>query len=83
MVNRKKIRTRGKLQLSKWFQSLKEGQRVSIVRESSISTNFPKILQGMTGIVEGKQGREYIVKINDKGKEKKFIINPIHLKKIK
>jgi len=83
MVNRRKIRTRGKLQLSRWFQSLKEGQSVSVVRETSVPVNFPKRLQGMTGIIEEKRGQEYIVKIKTGGKEKKFIINPIHLKKVK
>lgn len=83
MANRKKIRTRGKLQLSRWFQSLKDGQRVSIIREASIPVNFPKRLQGKTGIIEGKKGREYVVGISEGSKEKKFIINPIHLKKIK
>jgi large subunit ribosomal protein L21e len=83
MVNRKSIRTRGKLQLSKYFQNLKEGDLVSVVVERSEKINFPKRLQGRTGVVVGKRGRANVVKIKDQTKEKEYIINSIHLKKIK
>lgn len=82
-MRRKKVRTRGKLPLSKYFQDLKDGDRVSVVKERSISSSFPDRLQGRTGSVEGKRGRSYIVKIKDVNKEKRFIIEAIHLKKIK
>jgi large subunit ribosomal protein L21e len=83
MVNRKNIRTRGKLQLSKYFQNLKQGDLVTIVAERSQKIDFPKRLQGRTGVVIGKKGRANIVKIKDQTKEKEFIIKSIHLKKIK
>ncbi len=82
MVRRKKIRTRGKLSLSRYFQSLKEGDRVAVVRERSLQPAFPQKLQGRTGIVEGKRGKACIVKIKDIQKEKTFLIEPIHLKKL-
>ena len=83
MVNRKKIRTRGKLQFSKYFQNLKEGDLISVVAEKSQTISFPTRLQGRTGVVIGKRGRANIVRIKDQTKEKEFIINSIHLKKIK
>ncbi len=83
MVNRKLIRTRGKLQLSRYFQELNEGDFVAISREQSIPINFPKRLQGITGVVEGKRGKAYIVKIKDGNQDKRILIEPIHLKKIK
>ena len=83
MVNRKNIRTRGKLQLSKYFQNLKQGDLVSVVAERSENITFPKRLQGRTGVVVGKRGMANIVKIKDQTKEKEFIIKSIHLKKIK
>jgi len=79
---RKKIRMRGKLQFSRYFQELEKGDFVAIVRESAVQSNLPKRIQGKTGSVEGKRGRAYIVKVRDNDKEKRFIINPIHLKKI-
>lgn len=83
MAKRKSVRTRGKLQLSKYFQEFKEGDSVAVIREKSIKSSFPVRLQGRTGIVEVKRGKSYVVKIKDQAKEKRFIIEPIHLKKIK
>ena len=65
------------------FSDLKEGDKVSVVREMSMPANFPKRFQGRTGIVEGRRGRAYIVLIKDNDKGKKFLIQPIHLIKIK
>jgi ribosomal protein L21E len=83
MVRKKKIREKGKLQLSKYFQELNNGDFVAIVKEPSVQAKFPERIQGKTGIVEGKRGMSYIIKIRDQEKEKKFLIAPIHLKKIK
>ena len=83
MGRRKKVRTRGKLQLSRYFQELGKGDSVAVVRERSINSNFPKRIQGRTGAIEGKRGKTYLVKIKDQNKEKNFLIEPIHLKKIK
>ncbi|RLG11090.1 50S ribosomal protein L21e [Candidatus Pacearchaeota archaeon] len=83
MSKKKPVRTRGKLQLSRYFQELKKGDFVAVKREVSVASSFPKRLQGRTGVVEGKRGKVYVVKIKDQNKEKEFLIEPIHLKKIK
>jgi large subunit ribosomal protein L21e len=82
MVQRKRIRTRGKLSLSRYFQELNEGDRVAIVKETSVASSFPERMQGRTGVVLGKRGNACIIRIKDHEKEKTFIIPPIHLKKI-
>ena len=79
----KKIRTKGKISFSRYFQDFKEGEKVSVVKEISIKSSFPERLQGRTGIVESRRGKAYIIKINEGNKEKRFLIEPIHLKKIK
>ena len=83
MSKRKPVRTRGKLQLSRYFQEFKQGDSVAVVREAAVGANFPKRLQGRTGKVKGKRGSSYIIDIKDQNKEKEFIIKPIHLIKIK
>jgi ribosomal protein L21E len=83
MAKRKNVRTRGKLPLSKYFQDFKVGDSVAVIRERAVASSFPERLQGRTGVVEDKRGKAYIVKIKDMTKEKKFLIEPIHLKKIK
>lgn len=83
MVKKKHLRDKGKISFSRYFQDLKIGESVAIVRELAIKAGFPERMQGRTGVVEGKRGRAYSVKIKDLNKEKRFIIQPIHLKKIK
>jgi large subunit ribosomal protein L21e len=83
MVKSKSIRTRGKIQLSKYFQEFKEGDKAAVVVEPSVASSFPKVLQGRTGTIESKRGKAYMIKINDKNQEKRYLIEPIHLKKIK
>ncbi len=83
MTGRKQVRTRGKISLSRCFQNLKKGDSVAVIKESSVNSSFPRRLQGRTGKVVEKRGRAYVVKIMESDKEKKFIIEPIHLKKIK
>lgn len=82
-MRKKNIRNRGKLQLSRYFQELKQGDSVAVIKEQAVSSNFPERLQGRTGTIKGEKGKAYVVKIKDQKKEKEFIINPIHLKKIK
>ncbi len=83
MAKRKNVRTRGKIQLSRYFQEFKEGDSIAVVREPAVKSGFPEKIQGRSGVVEGKRGKAYLVKIKDKNKEKRFIVEPIHLKKLK
>jgi len=82
MIKRKRIRDKGKIKLSRYFQNLDIGDRVAVLRELSLQPRFPKRIHGRTGVVEGMRGRGYIVKIKDLNKEKSYIIHPVHLKKI-
>ena len=82
-MNKKKIRTRGKFQFSKYFQEFEDGESVALVSEVSVNKNFPDRLQGRTGIIKGRKGKVYIVDVKDQNKAKQFLIEPIHLKKIK
>ncbi len=83
MSKRKKIKTRGKLQLSRYFQEFNKGDSVAVIKEQAVQSSFPERIQGKTGQIEHRRGKAYIVKINDRNKEKKFLIEPIHLKRIK
>ena len=82
-MKKKKVRTKGKISFRRYFQDFKEGDIVSVVRELAIKASFPKRLQGRTGVIGEKRGKAYFVNIKYQNKEKKFLIEPIHLKKIK
>ena len=83
MIKRKKQREHGKIKLSRYFQDFKKGDVVSVVRELAVQPKFPKQIQGRAGVIEGKRGKSYIVKIKDLKKEKTYIIHPVHLRKLK
>lgn len=82
MAKRKEIRQRGKIRFSRAFQDFKSGDVVSVDIEKSKPLKIPKRIQGRCGVVEGKRGKCFIVNINDLEKQKKFIIEPLHLKRI-
>ena len=69
--------------MSKYFQKLEEGDSVAVVKEISVDSNFPSRLQGRTGRVKGKRGNFYVIGLKDQAKEKEYIIEAVHLKKIK
>ena len=83
MAKKKKIKTRGKLQLSRYFQEFNQGDSVAVVEEQAVQSSFPRRIQGSTGTIEGRRGKSYMVKIRVSNKEKKFLIEPVHLKKIR
>jgi large subunit ribosomal protein L21e len=82
MIQRKNIKSRGKISLSKYFQELKTGEKVAIVREQSSEPKFPIRIQGKTGVIMGKKGEAYVIRLMDGNERKTFIIDAIHLKKI-
>jgi large subunit ribosomal protein L21e len=83
MRKRKPLREHGKIRLSRYFEEFDDGTKVAVVMEHSLEPKFPMQIQGRTGIIVGKRGNSYIIKMNDLNKEKTYIIHPAHLKKIK
>jgi len=82
MLNKKSIKSRGKLKLSLYFQEFKEGDKVAVVREQSLNPEFPKRIQGLVGVIKGMKGKAYIVQIREGNKEKIHVIKPMHLKRL-
>lgn len=82
MLKRKKIKTRGKVSFTRFFQSFKTGDSVALVQELSMKPQFPKRMQGRTGKIVQQRGRAYVVEVNDLNMAKRFCVSPIHLKKI-
>ena len=82
MLKHKRLRSKGKISFSKYFQKFQPGESVAVVRELSVPFGYSKRLQGRTGKVIKKQGEAYHVEIKDLNKKKYYFIAPIHLKKI-
>ncbi len=82
MLTHKKPRAKGKLSLSHYFQEFNAGDPVAVVKELSVPFGYSKRLQGRTGRIIEKRGSAYHIEIKDLNKPKRYIIKPIHLKKI-
>ena len=78
----KNIRQKGKLSIRKFFQKFVDGDRVCLVAEPSYQKGmyFPRF-HGKSGVIDGKQGSSYYVKIKDGNKLKRVLTHPVHLKK--
>lgn len=82
MLTHKSIREKGKISFTKFFQKLQPGDTVAVVRDLSVPFNYSHRVQGRTGVVLEKRGSAYYVEIKELGKPKKYLLKPIHLKKI-
>ena len=78
----KRLRQKGKIRLSNYFKNLNNGERVSIVPDAGIRSAFPHRIRGKTGIVIDSRGRFKVIEIKETRGSKKYIIHPIHLRKI-
>lgn len=56
---------------------------MALVREMSFPPQFPKRMQGKTGVIVEQRGKSYVVKVKDFNLPKQYIVAPIHLRQIK
>ena len=79
---RKEKRNKGKISITRYFQSFSIDDRVNLTVEPAVQKGMyhPRFM-GKSGIVKGKRGRCYEVTINDFGKDKTLIVHPVHLRK--
>ena len=79
---RKEKRNKGKISITRYFQSFNAGDRAYLGVEPAVPKGmyFPRFM-GKAGIIKSKRGRCYEVTINDLGKEKTLIVHPVHLKR--
>ena len=82
MSKGRRIREKGKIQLSRYFKKFADNERVAIVKNLGVKSSFPKRVIGKSGKITSSRGRYKLVEIKDGGKTKTFIIHPIHLKKL-
>ena len=75
-------RERGLSPITRSFQTFEEGERVTIVIDSSIQKGWPhNRFHGMTGTVVGKRGRSFLVDVRFGGRIKQAIVRPEHLRR--
>jgi ribosomal protein L21E len=78
MIKGKKQRAKGKIKLSSYFKKFDE----AIVKEHAVRAAFPRRIVGKSGKVIGKRGTHVVVEIKEGKQVKKYIVHPVHLKKL-
>lgn len=73
---------KGKFSLARFFQKFKSGDSVAIIRDLTFPFGYKRQIHGRTGKVIAQRGSAYEVEVNDLNKPKRYILRPIHLKKI-
>jgi len=77
---KKNIRGKGKLPIRKYLQEFDLQAKVILKAEPSVQKGmYVPRFHGKVGIVTGKKGKCYEVKISDGKKEKTLIVHPVHL----
>lgn len=83
-IFRKKLEDRRKSPIAKSLQTFAQGEKASIVIDSSVHKGMPHPrFHGLTGTVIGMQGRAYLVSVKAGDKNKIIISAPEHMRKLK
>ena len=82
-ILRKNKRERRRLFIGRTMHTYQEGDKVAIVLDGAQQRGMPhRRFQGRTGIIFGKQGRAFVVKVADGNMEKTVVSRPEHLRPI-
>ncbi len=82
-ILRKKPREKGLIPITRALQQFEVGEKARIQLEPSVHKGMPhRRFQGKTGVILGKQGEAFVMKVKDGNKEKTVIARPEHLRKI-
>ena len=85
--SRKKLltsrREKGKLPVTRHFAKFNDKEKVVLKRVASVQKGIYHMrFHGKVGVISGKQGICYKVKIRDGLKQKTLIVHPTHLKRM-
>lgn len=82
-ILKKPVREAGLRPITSRLREFPEGSRVAIKLDSASQSGMPHLrFQGHTGIVTGKQGNAFLVKVVIGQKQKTLIANAEHLKAV-
>jgi large subunit ribosomal protein L21e len=79
----KPLREKGKLSLTRYFDTFEVGEKVLLKAEPSVHEGmYHGRFHGKVGVVQKQKGTCYEVQIDDLGKKKIVIVHPVHLKRV-
>ena len=79
----KHTREKGKVRITGYLRQFDVGDKIMLTCNPTVAEGtYHMRFHNKNGIIAGKQGECYIVKINDINKEKELIVHPVHIKKL-
>ncbi len=79
----KRLKEKGMPRVNSFMQEFEVGDYVAVNIEPSVHAGMPSHnFQGYTGVVEGKQGRCYLLAIKVGSVKKTILADPVHLRRI-
>jgi large subunit ribosomal protein L21e len=79
----RRARERGLSPITHTFQRFAPGESATVVCDPSEHRGMPHMrFQGMTGTIQGKQGRSYILQVKVQSLAKTLIVRPEHLRRV-
>jgi large subunit ribosomal protein L21e len=82
-ILKKRIKDRGISPVTRSFPGFNSGDRAAIVLDPGVHAGMPHPrFNGKTGIITGKRGEAFIIRVRDGGKYKEIISRPEHLRRI-
>ncbi len=80
---KKAIKSKGKINLRRFFQKFQEGENVTLIADSYYQRGmYNRRAHGKVGIVKGMQGNCYKIDVKIGKMSKIMIVHPIHLRKL-
>jgi len=77
---RKDRRKRGKIGIGKLLQAYAVGDKVCIKTDPSVHKGMPhRRFYGKVGVIAGRRGRSYMVKVSAGGRPATILVRPEHL----
>ncbi len=84
MTMTKNIKDRGMPRVNSFMRKFEVGDYVAVTINPSVHKGMPfHNFQGFTGVIEGMQGRCYLLAVKVGGVRKTVLADPVHLRKIK
>ncbi|MFW6040948.1 MAG: 50S ribosomal protein L21e [Thermoplasmatota archaeon] len=82
-IMRKKPSERGLIPVTRALQEFEEGEKARVKIEPSVHKGQPhRRFHGKIGVVQGKQGEAFVLKVKDGGKKKMVLVRSEHLRKV-
>ena len=79
---KKDLKQKGKISISNYLHEFKINDKVLLKAEPAVQNGmYFTRFHGKRGIIIGKQGDCYKIKIKDFKKEKTVVVHPVHLRK--